>query len=205
MTCYNLFRQHYRQHQQQAKCMVVFCMMLLPLLLTIPFVKTYSVALHFALWLLAGWFTWTFVEYILHRFYMHRKGAGVTHKLAHAHHHHHTHPTEIKVTPVQRLQMAFILIVFTGISFYGPAFFIFFTGLCYGIVGYFTMHKVLHQRWAAKVFRRLFRYHIYHHCKYPNSCYGISVPWWDDVFQTVPKNPQITPRVMAFYLGAHAQ
>lgn len=201
MTLYYVLRQHYRQHWLQLKCYLLFALLLLPLLVATALVQKYSSAWHQGMLLFTGWFIWTFIEYIMHRFWCHRKDADPANKLVHAHHHHHTHPTEIKVTVVQRLLMLLILVALSAISYYLQNYFTLFTGLCFGIAGYFTMHKVLHQPWAAKVFRRLFRYHIYHHCKYPNTCFGISVPWWDDVFRSIPKNPNISDRIIRFYLG----
>lgn len=204
MTRYYTLRQLYGHHLQQLKCIAVFCCLVVPLFLFIVWIRWYSEAFFQVSLLLTGWLTWTFIEYILHRFYMHRKDSEATNALMQIHHHHHTHPTEIKVTGLQRLLMGIILIILVFCSYYWQNYFTLLTGFCFGIVGYFTMHKVIHQAWAAKVFRRLFRYHIYHHCKYPNTCFGISLPWWDDLFCTVPVNPQITDRIVAFYLRGHS-
>ncbi|MGV3657396.1 MAG: sterol desaturase family protein [Chitinophagaceae bacterium] len=203
MSPYYILRQQYQYYWQQLKCVAVFCMLLLPLLASALLLQSYSALLFQALLLLAGWLTWTFAEYILHRFWMHRKAAAAASQMVQSHNHHHSHPTEIKVTATQRLLMLALLVLLSAISYYLQNYFTFFTGFCFGVVGYYTMHKIIHQAWAARVFPRLFRYHIYHHCKYPNSCFGISVPWWDDVFHSVPKNPQITDRIVAFYLGGH--
>lgn len=204
MTTYYIMQQQLRHHLQQIKCFGVFAALILPVIIFIVYIRSYSEALFHAGLLLAGWATWTFIEYILHRFWMHRKGADAASPLVQMHHHHHTHPTEIKVTPLQRVLMGVLLAALSIISIYLQNYFTFFTGLCFGVVGYFTMHKVIHQPWAGKVFRRLFRYHIYHHCKYPNTCFGISVPWWDDLFKSVPrKEASISPRIIAFYLNEH--
>ncbi len=203
MSPYYILGQRYHHFWQQLKCLSVFCTLLLPLLISTSLLKSYSALLFQALLLVAGWLTWTFTEYILHRFWMHRKGAATASQMVQAHNHHHSHPTEIKVTAAQRLLMLVLLVLLSAISYNLQNYFTFFTGFCFGMVGYYTMHKIIHQAWAARVFPRLFRYHIYHHCKYPNSCFGISVPWWDDVFHSVPKNPQITDRIVAFYLGGH--
>jgi hypothetical protein len=201
MSLYYILKQQYRHQWQQLKCLAVFSSLLLPAAAITLYVKDYSMLLFQVLLLLTGWFTWTFTEYILHRFWMHRKSGGEGNKLVQGHHHHHTHPTEIKVTVWQRVLMLAVLAALSIISYYLQNYFTFFTGLCFGVAGYFTMHKIIHQPWAARVFHRLFRYHIYHHCKYPNTCFGISVPWWDDLFQSVPPDPKVTDRIVAFYLG----
>jgi sterol desaturase/sphingolipid hydroxylase (fatty acid hydroxylase superfamily) len=78
-------------------------------------------------------------------------------------------------------------------------------GMGWGLSVYLIMHRILHQKWSMKVFKRLSRYHIFHHCKFPNTCFGISVPWWDDFFRTIPpKQVKISPRIIAFYFADHA-
>src|SRR5206468_6007187 len=80
----------------------------------------------------------------------------------------------------------------------------FLDGICFGALGYFLMHWFLHHRISQQLFKKLLRYHIYHHCKYPNTCFGISVTWWDDLFHTVPDRPVITDRIVDFYFeGKH--
>ena len=43
-------------------------------------------------------------------------------------------------------------------------------------------------------------YPIYHHCKYPDKCFGISATWWDDILGTAPPNKGIiSQKVIDFY------
>jgi sterol desaturase/sphingolipid hydroxylase (fatty acid hydroxylase superfamily) len=50
------------------------------------------------------------------------------------------------------------------------------------------------------VFPRLVRYHIIHHLKQPDRCFGISIIWWDKLFGTAPSNDiKISGRILDFY------
>jgi sterol desaturase/sphingolipid hydroxylase (fatty acid hydroxylase superfamily) len=175
--------------------------MTLPLIAFIVFIRHTSTEVFQSLLFLTGWCTWTFVEYILHRFWMHDKDSDSS--MAQTHHYHHTHPTEIIVTNVHRALMIVFLIALVFVAACLNDYFTFLVGFCFGIVGYFWMHQFLHLKIGQKVFKRLVRYHIYHHCKYPSTCFGISVPWWDDLFKTVPASPKITQRIIDFYFKGH--
>jgi 4-hydroxysphinganine ceramide fatty acyl 2-hydroxylase len=120
------------------------------------------------------------------------------------HVHHHSHPTEWVVTNFHRIGMIAVLVVLILIANYLDNYFTFF-GFCFGIEGYFVVHELIHLRIGQKVFRKLVRYHIYHHCKYTETCFGVTVPWWDDIFKTVPKAPKITQRIIDFYFNDHGE
>jgi len=50
------------------------------------------------------------------------------------------------------------------------------------------------------VSKNLLNYHIVHHCKEPDTCFGSSTTWWDRVFGTTPhKTKGISERILAFY------
>ena len=152
--------------------------------------------------LFSGWLAWTFLEYYNHRFRMHGKGKKekVTGYAMHINHHHH--PTDIRITPVQRILLLAGNIVLIILSVLIHGWIIILTGLYSGFVLYGFMHVILHQRWSAKLFPRLQQFHIHHHCKYPNRCFGVSVTWWDVLLDTAPpKEASISPRIVEFYFG----
>ena len=157
--------------------------------------------LHGAGLLWFGWWCWTFAEYIAHRFFMHPHHAKNKHGKG-RHHDHHLHPTAIKVTSRQRLLFAGILMILIGLNIILPRYFIIFTGLFSGFVWYCYMHVILHQPWTARLFPRLQQYHVYHHCKYPDKCFGVSVTWWDRICNTTPpKEAVISDRIRHFYFS----
>lgn len=204
MYFYYAILQHYKQAYLQAKCILVFLAAAGPAWGLLLFVRAFSASLFQALLFVLGWVTWTFVEYILHRFWMHNKGRAHS-RLVQTHHYHHTRPTEIAVRGWHRLLLFVGVGVIVPLAWSLQGYYMLPAGLVAGIAGFFFVHKLLHQPIAKRLFRRLLRYHIYHHCKYPNTCYGISVPWWDDLFGTVPRNPKVNDRVIAFYFGDHRQ
>lgn len=196
-----LLIRYYQQSSPRAKCLLGFLVLSVPVITMILFVRQdLGKIFNFLLWGY-GWFTWTFVEYMLHRFWMHSR--KVDSSIASTHHHHHTHPTEIAVTSLHRRILLLLLLPVTLTAFHFENYFSFFAGVFAGIGGYFWIHRLLHHRLARLILKKQLRYHIYHHCKYPKACYGISVPWWDDLFGTVPPNPKIAQHTIDFYFTGH--
>lgn len=201
MHFYYFMIKKYGSNYQQAKCIASFIAMLLPVLAFEIFIRDISSPTFHATLFLGGWCTWTFVEYILHRFWMHDKNSNSS--IAKTHHYHHTHPTEIAVTNFHRGMMVIVLAALVLTANYLANYFTFLVGFFFGLEGYFLMHIFLHLKIAQRIFKRLVRYHIYHHCKYPNTCFGVSVPWWDDLFKTIPQQPKIAQRIIDFYFKDH--
>jgi 4-hydroxysphinganine ceramide fatty acyl 2-hydroxylase len=185
---------------QQIKCFTIFFLLLAPILfVVIEFANFLSSVFPFLLFF-TGWFTWTFAEYILHRFWNHAKGVNKDNSIVQRHHHHHTHPTEISVSGKQRFIMILIGIALIVFSLWINEYLLILAGLETGIFWFFLMHYFLHQKWAQKIFPRLLNYHLVHHCKEPDACFGISTIWWDFVFGTTPKkNKELSEKVIAFY------
>ena len=116
-----------------------------------------------------------------------------------SHHHHHTHPSEIRVTHGQRLYMALIGILLILFS------------LTFDIYTEFS-RRILDRNFLVfigalfssstlvqKSVPELLNYHIVHHCKQPDRCFGISMALWDKVFNTGPrKNTIISQRIIDF-------
>lgn len=200
MNLHYFIMERYGDWYPKLRGFAFFLTILLPSVFLPSLVRAHSPVAYHALLFLTGWFIWTFVEYILHRFYMHDRNSHSA--LMKTHQHHHNHPTELLVTAVHRMAMLPILGVLISIAIFLNNYFTLIVGFCFGIEGYFLIHRILHLKQSEKLFRKLVRYHIYHHCKYPNTCFGISVTWWDDIFNTVPQNPKITQRIIDFYFKA---
>jgi sterol desaturase/sphingolipid hydroxylase (fatty acid hydroxylase superfamily) len=151
---------------------------------------------------LFGWISWTFLEYIAHRFWMPFR-ATVGRSLDQSNHqYHYTHPTEIKITDTHRLFLLLPGIMIMIISIRLQNYFIIFGGLYAGFLTYLFMHGVLHRKWSAMLFPRLLQNHILHHCRFPNKCFGITVTWWDTLFGTAAPNKfKISEKVMSYYFG----
>jgi sterol desaturase/sphingolipid hydroxylase (fatty acid hydroxylase superfamily) len=177
----------------QSKCTLVFLSFLFPILILDTWARAYSEILFQVLLFLTGWFTWTFIEYILHRFWLHQKGATNPAAIVKTHTYHHSHPTEISITPRNRLVMGLIIIVLFITALYLRNYFTYITGACFGGFVYVLLHKFLHTKWAPVFVKRLYRQHVYHHCKYPDACFGVCTTFWDELFGTMqPKNAVIS-------------
>lgn len=190
----------YKKISQPVKCIRVFLSIIFPAMMILVLSRSYFPLLFQPGLLFTGWFTWTFAEYMLHRFGHHSQNKKKHTHSQELHQHHHTHPTEIKVTPGLRLFLFALSSTCLWLSFMLNNYFTFLCGIVCGIALFFFMHYILHHKWSAKFFPRLHRFHIYHHCKFPDRCHGISVHWWDYIFGTVPeKQPDISKKVLAFY------
>ena len=185
---------------EQTKCFAIFFALLLPIGCFVAACnQLYNPITRYVLFF-AGWFVWSFAEYILHRFWNHDKAANKNNSIVQRHHHHHTHPTEIKVSGKHRALMILLSISLISLSFWTSPYLMIVAGIETGIFWFFMMHYFLHQKWARKVFPRLVTYHVVHHCKEPDTCYGISTAWWDRLFRTTPQlNKTISQKVLAFY------
>jgi len=192
-----------RQSLQRQKwtCITIY-MLIISFLLAVAEIFSANSVLFFVLLLLTGFLSWTYLEYHLHRFWTHNKTSKST-KLAYKRHvHHHQHPTDIKVTKGQRIVLFGLSSLSFAASIKWNNYFTLFSGFFIGFAYSFFSHWMLHQPWAKKLFPRLLRFHILHHYKYPDHCYGFSTTLWDDIFHTTPpKTVIITGKIFRFYYG----
>ena len=158
-----------------------------------------------------GWFSWTFLEYMFHRFIWHSKSSNPNDKKVNkndsqndtfSHLYHHQHPTEIRMNNVTRSLLVAGSIVLDFISIWIYNCITILVGFVCGFTTYNLTHFFLHKKLVQKIFPKKVRYHIYHHCKYSDKCFGISVTWWDDLFGTAPTQKNVLQSgVIDFYFG----
>lgn len=185
---------------EAGRALLLFLMLVVPLIIIAQSIKSTEPYLAYFLLLFSGWFTWTFMEYYDHCFRMHANGDTSKINGHERHIFHHHHPTEIKVTSLQRC------ILFIGnaglitLCILYKNWILLLTGFYTGFVTYTLMHWFLHRRLSAKLFPELHRFHIHHHCKHPDKCFGVTVTWWDHLFDTIPhQQKDITDRIKTFY------
>ena len=202
MKYYSFMIIRYRQAAACFQCFGVFMSIALPLLICFILIRQQYPVVAFSGFLVLGWLSWTFAEYMIHRFWTHQPGLLTHTRVVQTHLHHHKHPTEIQVTTVQRLLLLIISMVLFVIAVRLNNYFTILAGL-FTAFGYsFFSHWMLHQAWSRKIFPRLHSYHIHHHCKHPNRCFGFSTTFWDRIFGTTPpKGSRITERILNFYYG----
>jgi sterol desaturase/sphingolipid hydroxylase (fatty acid hydroxylase superfamily) len=148
---------------------------------------------------LAGWFVWTLVEYLMHRFFFHYHPK--TEKLKRVfflvHGVHHAQPlcrTRLVMPPAISIPL--------GVTFYGVFHVMFdlllvrplwfspvFSGFVIGYIAYDLMHYTLHHARAKGGYMAMCRrQHMRHHGTCPGMRFGVSSPVWDYVFGTMPKS-----------------
>jgi len=141
----------------------------------------------------AGYAMWTLFEYWLHRLVFHfepREGLGARlHWIIHGVH--HDHPND----PL-RLVMPPAVSVPLGAAVFGALYLIFGVRYAPGLgAGFFTgylvydmTHYYLHHfRPRGPVARMLRERHMRHHFQDDTKGFGISAPYWDEVFRTSPR------------------
>ncbi len=190
----------------ETACYAVYLLLISPVFYGIVEMSTVNRPLFHLLLFATGFLTFTFMEYIAHRFWMHGKEIKHPGKSLERHLDHHRHPTELKITPRLRNTLLSINVLLGLIAVCSNNYITVFTGLYSGFVYYCFMHFFLHQPWARKVLPGLQASHIHHHCKFPDRCFSTCTTWWDRLFNTsVPREVKIPPRIIAFYFGKSGQ
>ena len=138
----------------------------------------------------SGMFTWTFFEYVLHRFIFHyvaetERGRRISYVLHGNHHHYPRDRQRLFMPPVPSLIIASIFFALMYLTLNVKAF-SFFPGFILGYLMYGTMHYAIHA-WNPpfKWMKPLWRNHHLHHYKDEHKGFGVSSTLWDHVFGTM--------------------
>jgi len=141
---------------------------------------------------IAGLMGFTLIEYIMHRFVFHlepktpkqEKFAYTVHGV------HHDYPKD-KDRLAMPIPMS--LLLSTGFFFLykaimGTFVFAFLPGFLIGYASYLGVHYMVHAFQPPKnFFKVLWVHHGIHHYKDPGNAFGVSSPFWDFIFRTMPK------------------
>jgi len=142
--------------------------------------------------------SWTLFEYFAHRYLFHlnpvsRWGKRIIY-IFHGNHHEFPRDTDrLFMPPVPSILIGSILFgIFAGISYLLTGTinysFFFFPGFITGYLIYVSMHYAIHTYAPPKLLKGLWRNHYLHHYQHHDKGYGVSTPFWDIIFKTVPKN-----------------
>jgi sterol desaturase/sphingolipid hydroxylase (fatty acid hydroxylase superfamily) len=140
----------------------------------------------------AGFFSWTFFEYILHRYLFHisSENPRIKHLAYLFHGVHHEYPKDkerLVMPPIPSLLVASLFFGLFDLLFGGYVF-AFFPGFVTGYLAYGIIHYAMHAfRPPKNRFRFLWEYHNRHHFQDQEKGFGVSSPFWDLVFGTYPK------------------
>ncbi len=143
--------------------------------------------------ILAGYALWTLFEYWLHRLVFHfepENGLGARmHWIIHGVHHDHPNdPMRLVMPPAVSVPLGagvFGLMYLLAGQHYAPGL---GAGFFTGYLVYDLMHYYLHHFTPRGPLGRMLRErHMRHHFQDDTKGFGISAPYWDDVFRTSPR------------------
>jgi len=130
---------------------------------------------------LAGFASWTGLEYALHRFVLHGLQPFRRWHLLH-----HQRPMALIFTPTIMSAMLFALLVFLPALVLGGLLrsCALTVGMLIGYLAYTSTHHAIHHWHSDNIWlRRRKRWHALHHGNVEHSeCYGVSSSFWDHVF-----------------------
>ncbi len=149
-------------------------------------------ALQLVLLFIGGYFAFTFIEYMMHRFVFHMDESTETRKklVYTLHGVHHDYPKD-----KDRLAMPVPLSVTIATGFFflfrllmGDLVWGFLPGFLMGYAWYLWVHFMVHAMQPPKnLFKFFWVHHGIHHYKQPERAFGVSMPFWDFIFRTLPK------------------
>lgn len=141
---------------------------------------------------LGGLIVFTFVEYLAHRFVFHlhpkterqEKFAYTVHGV------HHDYPKDkdrLAMPPILSVLLASIFFGFFWLLM-GNLVYGFLPGFVMGYASYLWVHYMVHAFKPPKnFFKILWVHHGIHHYKDPENAFGVSSPFWDVIFRTMPR------------------
>jgi sterol desaturase/sphingolipid hydroxylase (fatty acid hydroxylase superfamily) len=141
---------------------------------------------------LCGYVLWTLTEYWLHRIVFHfepEEGIGARlHWIIHGVHHDHPNdPMRLVMPPSVSVPLASLFVAAFVIVVGAPAALAMGAGFLSGYLVYDMLHFHLHHHVPrSRLGRWLRELHMRHHFQDDTSGFGISAPFWDHVFRTVP-------------------
>jgi sterol desaturase/sphingolipid hydroxylase (fatty acid hydroxylase superfamily) len=145
---------------------------------------------------LGGYVLWTLFEYWLHRLVFHfepEQGIGARfHWIIHGVHHDHPNdPMRLVMPPAVSVPLASLIFALLYLAFgeaYAPCL---TAGFFVGYLAYDMLHYFLHHfRPRGPVTRMLRERHMRHHFQDDTCGFGISAPYWDEVFRTSARSPR---------------
>lgn len=142
--------------------------------------------------LFAGLIVFTFVEYMMHKYFFHMEpDSPVKDKVQYSVHGvHHDYPRDqdrLAMPPfVSAAYVAILYLLFTLLM--GDYALYFLPGFLLGYTAYLGVHFMVHAYDPPKNFLKvLWVNHAIHHYKDPDSSFGVSSPLWDYLLGTLPK------------------
>ncbi len=140
----------------------------------------------------SGLLTFTLIEYLMHRYVFHLvpktpKQEKFAYKV-HGVHHDYPKDKDRLAMPVPLSLLLATGFFFLFRLFLGNLVFAFLPGFLMGYAAYLGVHYMVHAFQPPKnFFKILWIHHAKHHYKEPERAFGVSSPFWDQIFRTMPK------------------
>ncbi len=144
---------------------------------------------------LGGMVLFTLVEYLMHRFLYHipAESAGRRRFQYVIHGIHHEHPRDkerLAMPPVVSIILATLFIALFRFTI-GPNGYAFGGGFLFGYSTYLLAHYAVHIFKQPKNFLGIiWKHHNLHHYVGDDGAFGVSSPFWDYIFGTMPRDPR---------------
>jgi sterol desaturase/sphingolipid hydroxylase (fatty acid hydroxylase superfamily) len=141
---------------------------------------------------MAGWFLFTFVEYLMHRFVYHMdtntpSKAKFQYTMHGVHHEYPKDKTRLAMPPILTVFVASLLFFIFRFVF-GNAGFGLLAGFVFGYALYLFVHYAIHVYAPPKNFLKFWwHHHAQHHYKQDEIAFGVSTTLWDHIIGTMPK------------------
>lgn len=146
-----------------------------------------------------GFFLFTLVEYLMHRYLYHLPATSPkSKKLVYTFHGvHHDYPKDksrLAMPPFLSLILATLFfIIFRGLM--GDYSFGFLAGFLMGYTVFLAIHFSIHAfRVPGNFLKTLWHHHSIHHYREHDRAFGVTSPFWDMVFGTMPRKTNIMER-----------
>lgn len=139
-----------------------------------------------------GIFSFTFVEYMIHRYLFHMDISNkIREKIQYgAHGVHHEYPNDqgrLVMPLLLSIPLSSILFLIAYFAI-GNLAFTFMGGFFAGYGLYLFVHYIVHAwKMPKNIFKTLWIYHNIHHYQNEEVAFGVTSPFWDRVFGTMPE------------------
>ena len=146
-----------------------------------------------------GFFFFTLVEYLMHRFLFHlpvtsQKREKFVYTIHGVHHDYPKDKSRLAMPPLLSIILATIFFIIFR-SLMGNYSFGFLAGFLMGYNVYLSIHYSIHAFQVPGNFLKiLWHHHSIHHYREPDRAFGVSSPFWDLVFGTMPDTADINEK-----------
>ncbi len=138
--------------------------------------------------ILLGVFIWTLVEYLMHRFLFHVNESQFQYTIHGVHHEYPRDKERLFMPPVPGIIIVCIFYAIWYLIFRQNAPLV-TIGFLMGYMFYTFIHYIVHAWKPVKGFKILWSHHHKHHNPmYEDKAFGVSSPFWDYIFGTMPSS-----------------